>query len=133
MYFLGRNTVKVAYIFATDMASTFKLGTMILPQLERKDHGAQVVGMMFFDDNIFCLRSGDPVGERLARIAKQNGILLMVCDQCAVRRGLAEGNFDECGTGSVKAKGMVEGVVCGCFPQLYAALASNPPDQVITL
>lgn len=125
--------MKVAYIFATDMASTFKLGTMILPQLERKDHGAQVVGMMFFDDNIFCLRSGDPVGERLARIAKQNGILLMVCDQCAVRRGLAEGNFDECGTGSVKAKGMVEGVVCGCFPQLYAALASNPPDQVITL
>lgn len=78
--------MKVAYIFATDMASTFKLGTMILPQLERKDHGAQVVGMMFFDDNIFCLRSGDPVGERLARIAKQNGILLMVCDQCAVRR-----------------------------------------------
>jgi sulfur relay (sulfurtransferase) complex TusBCD TusD component (DsrE family) len=133
VYFLGRNTVKVAYIFATDMASTFKLGTMILPQLERKDHGAQVVGMMFFDDNIFCLRSGDPVGERLARIAKQNGILLMVCDQCAVRRGLAEGTFDECGTGSVKAKGMVEGVVCGCFPQLYAALASNPPDQVITL
>ncbi len=125
--------MKVAYIFATDMASTFKLGTMILPQLERKDHGAQVVGMMFFDDNIFCLRSGDPVGERLARIAKQNGILLMVCDQCAVRRGLAEGTFDECGTGSVKAKGMVEGVVCGCFPQLYAALASNPPDQVITL
>lgn len=66
-------------------------------------------------------------------MAKEQGILLMACDQCAVRRNLAEGTFDQCGTGSVKARGMVEGVVCGCFPQLYAALASNPPDQVITL
>ncbi|WP_247218762.1 SaoD/DsrE family protein [Synechococcus sp. C9] len=125
--------MKVAYIFATNLASTFKLATMILPQLERGEHGAQVVGMMFFDDNIFCLRVGDPVGERLAHIAKQNGMLLMVCDQCAVRRGLAEGTFDQCGTGSVKAKGLVEGVVCGCFPQLYEALAEAKPDQVITL
>jgi sulfur relay (sulfurtransferase) complex TusBCD TusD component (DsrE family) len=125
--------MKVAYIFATNMASTFKLATMILPQLERGNHGAEVVGMMFFDDNIFCLRAGDPVGERVARIAKRNGILLMVCDQCAVRRNLAEGTFDECGTGSVKAKGLVEGVVCGCFPQLYEALAKAKPDQVITL
>jgi sulfur relay (sulfurtransferase) complex TusBCD TusD component (DsrE family) len=125
--------MRVAYVFATNMASTFKLATMILPQMERGDHGAEVVGMFFFDDNIFCLRVGDPVGERLARLAKANGMLLMVCDQCAVRRGLAEGTFDECGTGSVKAKGMVEGVVCGCFPQLYAALAAAQPDQVITL
>ena len=27
--------MKVAYIFATDMAATFKLNTMILPQLEQ--------------------------------------------------------------------------------------------------
>ena len=27
----------------------------------------------------------------------------------------------------------VEGVRVGCFPDLYAALATNPPDQVITL
>lgn len=125
--------MKVAYIFATNMASTFKLATMILPQLERGIHGAQVVGMMFFDDNIYCLRIGDEVGERLAKIAKRDGIVLMVCDQCAVRRGLAEGTFDMCGTGSVRAKGLVEGVQAGCFPQFYAALAENPPDQVITL
>jgi hypothetical protein len=37
--------MKVAYIFATNMACTFKLATMILPQLERGDHGAEVVGM----------------------------------------------------------------------------------------
>ncbi len=125
--------MKVAYVFVTNMASTFKLATMILPQLEAGEHGAQVVGMMFFDDNLFCLRQGDPVGERLARIAREQGILLMVCDQCAVRRNLAEGNFEQCGKGQVKVKGMVEGVVAGCFPQLYAALAGNPPDYVITL
>lgn len=115
------------------MACTFKLATMILPQLEKGIHGVDVVGMMFFDDNIYCLRSGDPIGERLAKVAKEKNILLMVCDQCAVRRNLAEGTFDTCGTGSVKAKGLVEGVVAGCFPQLYEALAGNPPDQVITL
>lgn len=125
--------MKVAYVFATNMASTFKLATMILPQLEGGYHGADVVGMMFFDDNLFCLRQGDPVGERLAKIAKEKNILLMVCDQCAVRRGLAEGKFEQCGTGQVKAKGLVEGVVAGCFPQFYGALAGNPPDQVISL
>ena len=57
----------------------------------------------------------------------------MVCDQCAVRRGLAEGTLEQCGSGDVKAKGLVDGVVAGCFTQLYTALGSNPPDQVITL
>ena len=125
--------MKVAYVFATSNASTFKLATMILPQLEADTHGAQVTGMMFFDDNIFALRKGDEIGERLAAVAKKHGILLMVCDQCAVRRNMAEGSFDQCGSGSVKAKGFVDGVVAGCFPQLYDALGGNPPDQVITL
>ena len=125
--------MKVAYVFATSMASTFKLATMILPQLEQGNHGAGVAGMMFFDDNIFCLRKGDPVGERLAIVAKEQGILLMACDQCAVRRNLAEGTFEQCGTGQVRAKGLVDGAVAGCFPQLYAALAGGPPNYVISL
>ena len=125
--------MKIAYLFATNMASTFKLSTMILPQLEQGIHGPQIIGMMFFDDNIFVLRKGDPMGERLAIVAKEQNILLMVCDQCAVRRNLAEGTFEQCGTGQVKAVGMVDGVVAGCFPQLYGALGGNPPDQVITL
>lgn len=111
--------VKVAYVFATDMSATYKLGKMILPQLEQGIHGAQVVGMMFFDDNLYVLRQGEPLGERLAKIA--------------IERGLAEGDFSQCGMGEVQAKGLVEGVVAGCFPQLYAALAGNPPDQVISL
>ena len=115
------------------MASTFQLSSMILPQLENNNHMVDVVGMFFFDDNIFCLKQNDPIGERLAKIAKEKQMLLMVCDQCAVRRGLAEGTFEQCGSGDVKAKGLVDGVVAGCFPQLYQALGSNPPDQVITL
>ncbi len=45
----------------------------------------------------------------------------MMCDQCAVERGLAEG---EPGTfpSPVKAVGTVEGVQVGCFPDLYSSL-----------
>jgi len=125
--------MKVAYVFATNMASTFKLNTMILPQLEAGNHGAEVVGMMFFDDNIYTLRSGDPFGERLAKVAREKGILLMGCDQCAVRRGLAEGAFEQCGSGEVRPKGLVDGVHVGCFPQLYAALSGAAGVQVISL
>jgi len=115
------------------MASTFKLARMILPQLEAGKHGVEVVGMMFFDDNLFTLRAGDPVGERLAKIAAAQNILLMICDDCAMRRGMAEGTPEQCGSGEVIAKGCVPGVVAGCFPQLYSALSGNMPDQVITL
>ena len=125
--------MKIAYVFKTNMASTFQLSSMILPQLENNTHLVDVIGMFFFDDNIYCLRENDPVGERLAKIAKERNMLLMVCDQCAVRRNLAEGTFEQCGSGDVKSKGLVAGVQAGCFPQLYQALGSNPPDQVITL
>ena len=123
--------MKVVCVFATSgHTASYKLGQMILPQLEQKAHGAQVVGMMFFDDNTFLLRKGDPMGERLAKVAKDQGILLMMCDNCALERGLAEG-----GTWPEKAvaKDTVDGVQVGCFPDLYEALSGNPPDQVISL
>ncbi|MEM7172557.1 MAG: SaoD/DsrE family protein [Pseudomonadota bacterium] len=125
--------MKVAYVFATDMAAIFKLASMIWPQLEDGSHGANVVGMFFFDDNLFCLREGGPAGERLAKIAMDQNILLMICDQCAVRRNLANGTLEQCRKGPVKAKGTVAGVQAGCFPQLYQALAPNAPDFVITI
>jgi hypothetical protein len=123
--------MKVAYIFSTSgHTASYKLGQMILPQLEKGRHGVEVVGMMFFDDNTFLLRTGDPMGERLAKVAQQQNILLMMCDSCALERGLAEGRpWPE----KARARGTVEGVQVGCFPDLYAALAANPPDQVITL
>ena len=125
--------MKIAYVFKTSMASTIQLSTMILPQLENNTHVVDVIGMFFFDDNLFCLKKNDPVGERLSKIASEKNMLLMVCDQCAVRRGFAEGTLEQCSSGEVSAKGLVDGVVAGCFPQLYTALGSNPPDQVITL
>ena len=125
--------MKIAYVFKTSMASTFQLATMILPQLEKNSHVVDVAGMFFFDDNLFCLKKGDPIGERLAKIANEKKMLLMVCDACAVRRGFADGTLEQCGGEDVRAKGLVDGVVAGCFPQLYTALGSNPPDQVITL
>jgi sulfur relay (sulfurtransferase) complex TusBCD TusD component (DsrE family) len=121
--------VKVAYIFATSgHTASYKLGKMILPQLEAGTHGVEVVGLFFFDDNNYILRQGDPIGERLAKVANEKGILLMMCDQCALERGLAEGEPGNC-----QVSGTVEGVQVGCFPDLYAALSGNMPDQVITL
>lgn len=86
--------MKVAYVLATPRAASYKLGQMILPQLEAGTHGARVVAMFFFDDNVFILHRGDPVGEPVDT---------------------------------------VDGVRVGCFPDLYAALAQDPPDQVVTL
>ena len=53
------------------VAYNYKLGTMILPQLEAGDHGVDVAGMFFFDDNTYILRKGDPTGERLAKLQKK--------------------------------------------------------------
>lgn len=125
--------MKVAYIFKTNMASTFQLATMILPQLEKDIHGVDVVGMFFFDDNLYVLQKDNDIGKRLNKIAKEKGMLIMACDQCAVRRDMAEGTFDTCGTGSVQPKNMIEVGQVGCFPQLYAALGGNLPNLVITL
>ena len=133
--------MKVAYVFALPRTASYKLGQMILPQLEAGTHGVDVVGMFFFDDNTFVLRKGDPIGERLARIAAENGILLMMCDMCALERNLATGEPRWCDAnghgrtepGEVHPVDTVASVKVGCFPDLYTALADNPPDQVITL
>jgi len=112
--------MKVAYIFSTQGHTvSYKLAKMILPQLEEDKHGVEVVGMFFFEDNNYVLAKGDPVGERLAKVAKEKGMLLMGCDQCCYERAL-DGR-------------LVDGAVIGCFPNLYEALSGNMPDQIITL
>ncbi|HEU0190046.1 MAG TPA: SaoD/DsrE family protein [Mycobacterium sp.] len=132
--------MKVAYVFNTPRAASYKLGQMILPQLEAGIHGVDVVGMFFFDDNVYALRSGDPVGERLAEWVRRSGMLLMMCDSCALERGLAQGRPRWCENGVGRTEpadcvpvGTVSGVKVGCFPDLYAALAQDMPDQIISL
>ena len=80
------------------------------------------------DLHTYVLRAGDPLGERLAEVAEEQGIMLMLCDRCAIERSLAEGEPGDC-----RPSGTVAGVRVGCFPDLYGALSGNPPDQVITL
>lgn len=112
--------MKVAYIFSTQGHSvSYKLGQMILPQLESGAHGVDVAGMFFFEDNAYILVEGNPIGERLAKVAKANNILLMGCDKCCYEREIDDK--------------LVAGATIGCFPDLYAALSGNMPDQVITL
>jgi hypothetical protein len=122
--------MKVADVFSTSgHTASEKLGHMILPQREQGGHGVEVVGMMFCDDKTSLLCQGDAMGERLAKVAKEQGMLLMMCDSCALERGLATGaTWTEKST----ANGTVEGARVGCFPDLYTALASNPPDHVMT-
>ena len=121
--------MRVAYVFSTSgHTASYKLGKMILPQLEEGTHGAEVAGMFFFDDNCYVLRQGDPLGERLAKVAAEQGIMLMLCDRCALERELATGRPGDC-----QPRGTVAGVRIGCFPDLYGALSEAPPDQVITL
>jgi sulfur relay (sulfurtransferase) complex TusBCD TusD component (DsrE family) len=122
--------MNVAYVFTTaGQTIHYILGGMILPQLEENRHGARVVGMFFFHDNTYALRMGDPLGERLGKVAREQGMLVMLCDQCAFARGLAEKNE----AGRYTPKNVVEGVQVGCFPDLYAALGSVPDLQVISL
>ena len=112
--------MKVAYLFSTQRHTvSYILAKMILPQLEEDWHGVEVAGMFFFEDNNYVLVKGNPIGERLAKVAQQKGILLMGCDQCCYEREIADQ--------------LLEGVPIGCFPDLYRALSGNMPDQIITL
>ena len=121
--------MKVAYVLNTPNAANYKVGEMILPQLESGSHGVEVVGIFFFDDNTMLLQKGNPKGERLSKLAAEKGMLLMMCDQCANQRGLASEKTD----GGYVPEGTVDGVAVGCFPDLYGALSGNMPDQVISL
>ena len=120
--------MKVAYILNSANAGWYKIGNMVLPQLEEDRHGVDVVGIFAFDENAYLLRKGDPIGERLSKVAKEKGILLMICDQCASHRSLAVQDGD-----GYKPINTVDGVRVGCFPDLYAALSGNMPDQIISL
>ena len=127
--------MNVAYVFSTaGQTIDYMLGDMILPQLEADCHGVDVAGMFFFHDNTFVLREGDPLGERLVDVAGEKEILLMLCDRCAEKRGLAErvGTHDS-GRERYEPRNTFENVTVGCFPDLYGALGGIGVDHIITL
>ena len=55
-------------------------------------------------------------------MAKQGGMLLLICDQCVTQRRLATGE-----AGDAKLMNLVDGVTVGYFPDLYEALEPNSP------
>ncbi|MBP2627011.1 MAG: hypothetical protein H6Q68_1722 [Firmicutes bacterium] len=110
--------MKIAYIFSSTNSQKI-LTTMIIPQLEQKRHGVDVVGMFFFMDNAFYLMDNTETGKRLQALHEETGMVIMACDQCAIERGI-ENN-------------LVTGAMIGCFPKLYALLGGVGVDQVITL
>ncbi len=115
---IGDLNMKVAYIFNSSRAHEI-LNNMVVPQMEKGIHGADIVGMFFFGDNTYILQNGNTIGERLSNLSEKNGMLLMACDRCVIDRAIQNN--------------LIEGVRIGCFPDLYGALASVPLDQVITL
>ena len=128
--------MKVAYVFAMPRTASYKLAQMILPQLEAGTHGVDVVGMFFFDDNTFVLRKGDPIGERLAKVAKEKGILLMMCDMCALERNLAEGEPRWCapdGTGRTGSSGNAWNLRSCAWRDAYTAASYTLEQSMATV
>ncbi len=110
--------MKVAYLFESTNAREI-LENMIVPQLEKGIHSADVVGMMFFFDNTYMLAKGSDLAARLSALAEKTGMLLIACGGCCAKRDIGSK--------------LVPPAKAGCFPNLYAALDSAGVDQVITL
>jgi sulfur relay (sulfurtransferase) complex TusBCD TusD component (DsrE family) len=125
----------VAYVFSTTgQTIDYVLGELILPQLEADRHGADVAAMFFFHDNTFVLREDDPLGARLVDVAEEKDILLMLCDRCAQKRGLAERVRDhDSGRAQYEPRNTFENVTVGSFPDLYSALGGIGVDHVVTV
>ncbi len=129
--------MKVAYVFSTSgHTASYKLGRMILPQLEQGTLGAEVSAMFFFDDNNYLLRKGDPLGERLAAVAARHNILLLSCSQCSMERHLSEGSCageNCCTREKPEAVHCVAGVRCGCWADFFRKCEQDGVDHIITL
>lgn len=124
--------MKVAYIFESNDAATYKLQDMILPQLEEDRHGARVEMMFFFDDNCHVLRDGYELGARISKVAHERDIALILCDQCAEKRGLARQQPQ--GEDNIyQPINTYDNVAVGCFPDVYEMAEERSVDQVITI
>jgi len=100
--------MKVAYIFSTSgHTADYKLGQMILPQLEANNHGAEL-RMFFFDDNNYALREGDPTGAAIKDCSRKGNFVDDVRPLCLITR-TGKGEPGNC------TYSTVSGVQIGCF------------------
>ena len=77
--------MKVAYVISSDNSRTI-LKDMIIPQMESKGHGADVVGMFFVFDNTYLLLDNTEIAQRLQKLKEQTGMIILACDQCVFER-----------------------------------------------
>ena len=110
--------MKVLYFFQSPNASTM-LTKMIIPQLDRGEHGVEVAGMFFFGDTTFFFLPENPIGRQLTALAGKIGFFLICCDFCCEQRGISGRLYP--------------GVEEGCFPDVYHRAQKHGADQVISL
>ncbi|APF28562.1 MULTISPECIES: DsrE-related protein SaoD [Clostridium] len=110
--------MKVAYVLESPHAQNI-LTNMIIPQMEKEMHGADVVGMFFIMDNTYFLMKGTETAERLKKLSEKTGLVLLACDKCAKERKIEDK--------------LIKEAAIGCFPVCYAALDSAGVDHIITI
>jgi sulfur relay (sulfurtransferase) complex TusBCD TusD component (DsrE family) len=110
--------MNVIYLFMSSNAALI-LDKMIIPQIQAETHGANVVGLFFFADNVHLCLPEHPIGEKLSVLATKHGFFLACCDFCCVQRGISGRLYP--------------GVLEGCFPDLYRLAGERKADHVITL
>jgi hypothetical protein len=110
--------MKLVYVFQSARAAML-LEKMIIPQISAGNHGAEVVGMFFFDDNVFLFLPENPIGEKLTMLGSKYGFFIVCCDFCCEQRGISGRLYP--------------GTKEGCFPDLYKLASEHLAEQVITL
>jgi hypothetical protein len=129
--------MKAAYIFLSPDHGIHHLMARILPQLESRQHGLEVVAMCFFDENASVLETEHPYSERIIKVALENNIQLLVAEKADLARIAQQGPGEK--QGRLKPTECVVTALYGkeqiaCFPNIYAAVGLvNHPDHIICL
>jgi sulfur relay (sulfurtransferase) complex TusBCD TusD component (DsrE family) len=110
--------MKIVYLFQSSRASIL-LEKMIIPQISMEEHGAKIVGMFFFHDNVYFFLPEHPIGEKLAMLSAKYRFFIKCCDYCCNQRGISGRLYP--------------GITEGCFPDLYKLAEETKADHVITL
>ena len=113
-----RHAMRALYVFRSPDASVI-LDKMIIPQVEKGIHGAEIVGMFFFFDNTLLFVPDNPIGAKLVRLSKQHHFFLLCCDLCTEASGIASRLYEDAEE--------------GCFPDLCKKAEEMGAQLVVTL